>query len=161
MASPPPVPHMIVRVVVITLSGVAAVPCLKIKNGVTNEWSANGLTQSNQPVTPRLLQQLPPHLEAVDVDHPCGDLHVKHREHGGRWLAREPGVQPRVEARSVVALDHRAEGGPEERVGLRVLWTYGRADGGGGVVERKRKKEKCRRFRNHPEQQANIFRSQV
>lgn len=48
---------------------------------------------------------------------------MKHREHGGRRLAREPCVEPRVESGAVVALDYCAQGGPEERVGLRVLWT--------------------------------------
>lgn len=61
------------------------------------------------------------YLEAVDVDDSRGDLYVEHGEHRGGRLARELGVEPRVQPRAVVALDHRAQGGAEERVRLGVL----------------------------------------
>lgn len=75
------------------------------------------------------------YLETVDVDNSRRNLNVEHGEHGGGRLAGELRIQPRVQPGTVVALDHRAQGGAEERVGLGVLQETEQAEGGGGVID--------------------------
>lgn len=83
----------------------------------------------------RLFSLANTHLETVDVDDSRGNLYVEHGEHRGGRLARELSVQPRVQSRTVVALDHRTQGGAEERVWLGVLRNKEQASRVRGVIE--------------------------